>query len=135
MASPCNILIVDDSKDAADSLALLLRSYSQKEDLGYEVRCAYSAEEAYRIAANHQPDVVLLDLAMPIIHGYTVGKELMQLYPKCKVVAVTGLTQSHHVEESRENGFKYHLAKPVDPALLNSIVKEQCEDVHHCEHC
>ncbi len=137
MVSPCRILIIDDSKDAADSLMLLLRSYSKQHDLGYEIQCAYSADEARRVAVEFKPDVILLDLAMPIIDGYTVGKEMIAQYPKCRVVAITGLSHPNHVKQSRENGFKYHLLKPVDPDLLHAIVREQCEleRQHPCEEC
>src|SRR5688572_32368062 len=81
------VLVVDDNAPAADSLAKLLRL------LGHESRAAYDGEKAVSIAANWQPDLVILDLVMPELDGFEVLSQLRS-QPKttgAKFVALTGI--------------------------------------------
>jgi CheY-like chemotaxis protein len=109
--SALRILIVDDSRDGADSLAVMLRL------LGHESRTAYDGEEAVTRAAEFRPDVVLLDIGLPKLNGYEVCRRIRQ-QPWGKGIvlfAVTGWGQEEDRRRSREAGFDYHLVKPVDP--------------------
>jgi PAS domain S-box-containing protein len=112
------VLVVDDSKEAAQSLAFVLGRW------GYEARVAYGGEEALAEAAARRPDVVLLDIGMPSMDGYEVARRLRQAEGGGKVVlvAVTGYGQEEDRRRAREAGFDYHMVKPVDPGDLRELL-------------
>lgn len=126
----CKVLVVDDNQDAADSTAQVLQAY------GFELtRVAYSSAEVDAMidAELYRPDVILMDLAIPGESGYAIAARILVLHPKCKIVAVTGYGRREDQERTTIAGFTHHLVKPVDPKLLENIVRHQCEDAHHCE--
>jgi signal transduction histidine kinase/DNA-binding response OmpR family regulator len=111
------VLVVDDNCDAATTLAMLLEARQ------HEVQVANDGFAALDAAVSFQPDVVLLDIGLPGIDGFEVARRL-RLLPQTKdvlVVAVSGYGQDEDRQKSRQAGFDYHLVKPVDPALLQSI--------------
>jgi signal transduction histidine kinase/ActR/RegA family two-component response regulator len=118
---PRRLLIVDDRKDSADSLAMLMRL------AGHEVHTAYDGEEAIVAAENHVPEVVLLDIGMPRRNGYEACRHIRQ-QPWGRdmwLIALTGWGQEDDRRRTEEAGFDHHLVKPVDPdaliALLTSL--------------
>ncbi|MBA3596924.1 MAG: PAS domain S-box protein [Methylibium sp.] len=108
------ILVVDDNRDAAASLALMLGL------MGNEVRTAYDGAEALETAAAFLPDTVLLDIGMPRLSGYDVCRALRQQAwgRSILVLALTGWGQEEDRRKSHEAGFDGHLVKPVDPPAL-----------------
>ncbi|MGH8318125.1 MAG: ATP-binding protein [Steroidobacteraceae bacterium] len=112
------LLIADDNKDAADTLALLLSLE------GCDVRTAYSGHAAVSIAETFHPDVALLDIGMPEMDGFAAAKAIRRLHGGMKVclVAVTGWGQEHDKRRSFEAGFAMHLTKPVDPDRLRALL-------------
>jgi PAS domain S-box-containing protein len=113
-----NILVVDDNRDAAESLALLLRLS------GHEVRTAHDGVEAVETAAASRPEMVFLDIGMPKLNGYDVARKIRQ-EPWGKgvgLIAVTGWGQDEDRRRSQAAGFDHHLTKPVDPAALESLL-------------
>ena len=101
---------MDDNRDAADSLALLLRLSR------HEVWTAYDGGAALSLAAEHAPEVVLLDIGLPGMDGYEVARRLREL-PQTReslLVALTGYGQAEDRERSNAAGFDDHLVKPVD---------------------
>lgn len=126
----CKVLIVDDNRDAADSTAQVLQAY------GFELtRVAYSSAEVDAMidTEKYLPDVILMDLAIPGESGYDIAARILIFHPKCKIVAVTGYGRREDQERTTIAGFTHHLVKPVCPKLLETIVRHQCEDAHHCE--
>ena len=111
------VLVVDDNPDAADSLAMLLQA------LGNDVCVAYDGEEAVDKALQFSPEIVLLDIGLPKMHGYDVAKRIRDAQG-CAVmlVAVTGWGQEDDRRRSREAGFDYHFTKPVDPEDLARLI-------------
>jgi len=112
------ILVVDDNEDNAESLALLLRRH------GGEVRTAYDGQAALEAAHAFQPDVVLLDIGLPLLDGYSAARAIRER-PWGKgitLVAVTGWGQEHDRRLSQEAGFDAHLVKPVDHAALMKLL-------------
>jgi CheY-like chemotaxis protein len=112
-------LIVDDLKDSADSLAMLLGL------LGHEVHTAYDGAEGVAAAERFRPDVVLLDLGMPKLNGYDAcrcireqpwGKDMF-------LIAVSGWGQESDRRRAEEARFNRHLLKPVDPAELMKVIE------------
>jgi PAS domain S-box-containing protein len=109
----CKIVVADDNRDAADSLALMLRLK------GHEVRNARDGEEAVEAAEAFRPDVVLLDIGMPRLNGYEVARRIReQLWGKDMVlVALTGWGQDEDRRRSEEAGFDtLHQAGGPGPA-------------------
>jgi CheY-like chemotaxis protein len=108
------ILVVDDRPDAADSLAILLGV------LGHDVQVAYSGRCAVEKTAVTQFDVVLLDIAMPDLDGYSVAQRIREnsSSKESLVIAVTGFADDAHRQRSEKAGFDDYLVKPVDPIDL-----------------
>jgi CheY-like chemotaxis protein/two-component sensor histidine kinase len=115
---PLRVLVVDDNRDSADSLAMLL------ELKGHDVRVAYSAEEARAQVSNFTPDAALIDIAMPEIDGYAALRVLRAHAPLARTLfaAMTGFGQAADVELTRAAGFEMHLVKPVDVALFDQVL-------------
>ena len=112
------ILVVDDNQDNAESLAVLLKRG------GNEVRTAYDGMGAVSAAQSFQPDVVLLDIGLPVLDGYQAARAIRE-QPGGKditLVAVTGWGQEQDQRLSQEAGFDAHLVKPVDFATLNRLL-------------
>jgi CheY-like chemotaxis protein len=108
------ILVVDDNRDAVESLGLLLQVR------GHEVRAAHDGVAGLEAAASFRPDVALLDLGMPRLNGYDLARRLRgQAWGRGLVlIALTGWGQEDDRRRTREAGFDHHLVKPVDPDAL-----------------
>lgn len=116
-AHPLRVLVVDDSTDAAESLAKLLRL------AGHEVLVAHDGPEALEIVAAERPAVMLLDIGLPGMDGYEVCRRIRQQgFSDARIIAVTGYGQARDRERSREAGFDSHAVKPVDPSELMKLV-------------
>ena len=114
---PCRILVVDDSKDAAESMARLLRL------AGHEVLMAHDGQKALEIASRERPAIVLLDIGLPGMDGYEICRRLRQLdLEGTRIIAVTGYGQDRDRQRSREAGFDAHTVKPVDPSELLGLL-------------
>jgi CheY-like chemotaxis protein len=103
------ILVVDDGRDAADTLAHLLRG------LGHQAFTAYDGLAAIEATATHRPDVVLLDLSLPKLDGFEAAR-VIRAQPWGRdivLVAVTGWTREEDRRRALGHGFDHHLAKPV----------------------
>jgi CheY-like chemotaxis protein len=110
-------LVVDDNRDAADTLAMML------ELLGLEVRCLYEPSEFERSFAAFQPGVVFLDVGMPGRSGYDVAQALRST-PQGEgvmLVAVTGWGQPEDRRRTQEAGFDHHLVKPPELPAIQAI--------------
>jgi len=105
------VLVVEDNRDAADSLRLLLGLY------GYEVAVAYSGHDGVQAAVQGRPDVVLCDIGLPGLDGYAVARRLRQnpSTAKARLIAVTAYGRDEDRRRSHEAGFERHLVKPVGP--------------------
>ncbi len=114
------ILVVDDNRDSADSLAMLLKL------TGNETHTAYDGLEAVEAAATFQPDVVLLDIGLPKLNGYEAARKIReQPWGKNMVlVALTGWGQEEDRQKSKEAGFNAHMVKPVDLAALMKLLAD-----------
>ncbi|HET6329097.1 MAG TPA: ATP-binding protein [Planctomycetaceae bacterium] len=112
------ILVVDDNRDAADSLQTLLKF------LGAEVDVAYGGAEALSAIEEFHPAVVLLDLGMPEIDGYEVAKRVRQRteFDDVTLIALTGWGQEEDRRRAQNAGFDHHLVKPADITSLQSLL-------------
>jgi signal transduction histidine kinase/CheY-like chemotaxis protein len=118
LASSLRILVVDDNRDTADSLAMLLRSS------GSDVRTAYDGLEALEVANEFHPDVGLLDIGLPKADGHEVARRLrMESWGKqIRLIAITGWSSESDRARSADAGFDHHLVKPLDPSLLVELL-------------
>ncbi|WP_061125694.1 hybrid sensor histidine kinase/response regulator [Caballeronia catudaia] len=112
------VLVVDDNHDSADSMEMLL------EALGHNALKAYSGAEAIDIAASFRPELVLLDLSMPLVTGYEAIGRLRDVARNDALVvaAVTGFGQAEDRQRTQAAGFDAHLTKPVGLAELESVL-------------
>jgi CheY-like chemotaxis protein len=109
------ILVVDDNRDAADSLAMLCESE------GHVARVAYSSSEALDAAPQLQPDVALLDIGLPDIDGYELARRLRRKGETMPLlIAITGYGQAEDRLRAQSAGFDYHFVKPVN---VDSLLK------------
>jgi PAS domain S-box-containing protein len=116
--APRRLLIVDDSADAADSMAMMLRLR------GHDVNVARDGPAALALAASDPPDVALLDIGMPNMNGYELARRFREnpALENVLLVAVTGWGQDDDRRRTREAGFDFHLVKPVDVASLERAI-------------
>jgi len=117
-ATPRRILVVDDNRDSAESLADLLQL------IGHETHTAFDGLAAVGAAAAFQPDVVFLDIGLPKLNGYEAARQI-RTQPGGKglfLVALTGWGQDEDRRRSAEAGFNAHLVKPVDFATLTKLL-------------
>ncbi len=118
-ATPRRILVVDDNRDAAESLMTLL------EIAGHDVRFTLDGEAAIAIAERFRPDVMILDLGMPTVSGYDVARRILdrawgkQVY----LVALSGWGQEEERLRTRAAGFHAHFVKPIAPEALSRALE------------
>jgi signal transduction histidine kinase/DNA-binding response OmpR family regulator len=115
-AASFRVLVVDDNVDAAESLALLLRTMGQVVQTAFDGPAALEAAEAFG------PDVVLLDIGLPGMDGYEVAQELRRRgLGDVVLVALTGYGQQQDLARARAAGFDHHLVKPADISRLPEL--------------
>jgi signal transduction histidine kinase len=114
------ILVADDNKDAAETLAVLL------EFMGHEIRSVHDGQAAVQAAAEFRPDIVLLDIGMPQLNGYEACRRIRDGAGGAPIVivAVTGWGQPEDRRKSADAGFDHHMVKPLDLAALENLVRE-----------
>jgi signal transduction histidine kinase len=112
------ILVVDDKKDAADSLAVLLRL------TGHEVHTAYDGPTALEEARAFRPELMILDIGLPGLDGYEVARRVRQTpgLERVRLAALTGYGRPEDVARGRAAGFDHHLVKPADPQALRGLL-------------
>jgi CheY-like chemotaxis protein len=118
------VLVADDNKDAATTLAALL------ELNGYEAVTAFSGLDALAAGARSKPRAVLLDIGMPDLSGYDVARRIRQEAwgRHAFLVALTGWGQAHDKAAARAAGFDEHLTKPVDPPQIEELLRKAVSD-------
>jgi CheY-like chemotaxis protein len=116
---PQRILVVDDNRDAADTLAMLLQF------LDYDVRTAYDGQQAVEVAEQFQPHLVILDIHMPVMNGYEAARHLRGRSgsQRTVLVALTAVATPEAQSKAMQAGFDIHLAKPVDGGELATLLE------------
>ncbi len=114
------VLVVDDNRHAAESLAVLLRLW------GHEATLAHDGPATLEAVETSRPQVVLLDIGLPYMNGYEVARRLRRRrdLPDLVLVAMTGYGQDEDRQRSIEAGFDHHLVKPIDLEALRSLLGE-----------
>jgi DNA-binding response OmpR family regulator len=112
---PFRVLVVEDNQDGADSLAMVLRAW------GYQVRVAYDAPSALADIAAFLPDVVLSDIGMPGMSGFSLAERLAG--KGVLLIAITAYGDEVSRKTSQEVGFARHFVKPVDLDSLYAVLE------------
>ena len=117
---PCRILVVDDNRDAAQSLAVMLRLSGGE----VEVETAHDGAQALRIAERFRPSLVLMDIGMPGMSGFDVARRIRSQPwgSRVRLVAQTGWGQDQDRQRAHEAGFDEHLTKPIDYLALMQLM-------------
>jgi CheY-like chemotaxis protein len=112
------VLLVDDNRDGADTMAMLLELH------GHEVQVAYDGLEGVRAALAQAPDVVLCDIGLPGLDGFGVARALRQnpSTARARLIAITAYGSEQTKRLCHEAGFERHFIKPVDPGVLASLL-------------
>ncbi|MGZ2749507.1 PAS domain-containing hybrid sensor histidine kinase/response regulator [Burkholderia stagnalis] len=123
-AAPLRIVVVDDNRDAADTLAILLRVK------GHAPHAAYDARHALALAQEHVPHLMLLDLSMADVDGFALLRALRSIdaLRRTRFVAVSGLAQPSDRLRTARAGFDDHLVKPVEMATLDALLQRVAHD-------
>ncbi|MDB6087731.1 MAG: two-component hybrid sensor and regulator [Gammaproteobacteria bacterium] len=112
------LMVIDDNKDAAESMSMLLELW------GHEVLCAYDGRTALTAAAKYHPDAVFLDIGLPEMDGYEIAERLREQPESARaiLIAITGYSQDEDRRRSRDAGIDHHLVKPVAPEALHNLL-------------
>jgi CheY-like chemotaxis protein len=113
------VLVVDDNRDAADTLCALVGMW------GHTARAAYDGAEALATARAFRPDCLFLDIGLPGSDGYSVARQLRRDpdLGRAKLVALTAYSSEDHARRAREAGFDHYLVKPADPKDVEGLLE------------
>ena len=112
--------MVDDNEDSAELLREMLQW------VGHEVAVAHDGPSALAVAEQFVPEVALLDIGLPVMDGYELGRRLhaMPQGARCRLVALSGYGQDRDRARSRASGFETHLVKPIDGWALQVVASD-----------
>lgn len=119
-AQKYRVVVADDNRDFADSLAMMLRI------MGCDAAAAYNGEDALRLAFERRAQVVVLDIGMPKLTGYDAARAIRQ-QPwgrEIILVAISGWGEEEDRRTALEAGFDHHLTKPVNPAFFETLLAQ-----------
>jgi CheY-like chemotaxis protein len=117
--SSCRILVADDNRDVADSIAILLRME------GHEVTVVNDGPSALKAITETSPHIALLDIGLPHLDGYEIAARVrQQLGSEVMLVAITGWGQATDKAHALAAGFDRHYTKPVEPDVIATLCQE-----------
>jgi signal transduction histidine kinase len=116
-AAGLRVLVVDDNRDSAKTMSFLVRR------MGHQVRTAFDGGEAIEAAVEFHPDVVLLDLGLPVVDGFEAARRIRATSADPPIlVALTGWGQEEDRRRTKSAGFDHHLVKPIDRRTLQGLL-------------
>jgi CheY-like chemotaxis protein/two-component sensor histidine kinase len=123
-AASRSVLVVDDNRDAADSLAFLVETF------GHTAEVAYDGPSAIDKAHSHPPDIVLCDLGLPGMTGFDVARAILSKQKDIRIIAVTGHTRPEDRAQAAAAGFDGYVAKPPQPEAIRELLLEPLPSLH-----
>ena len=123
-AASHSILIIEDDAGAAEALERRLTSQ------GYDVRTAATGNQGLLLAKTDRPDLVILDLGLPDVDGFTVCQDLADSPETCgiPVIVLSGMARPDVIRRSRAAGCQFYVRKPYDPSALLILVERAIEE-------
>jgi len=117
----CRVLLIEDNVDAAESLRDVIDMIG-----GHEVFVAHDGEAGIAAAREHEPNVILCDLGLPVIDGYEVARRIRSdgIAAGARLIALTGYASAEDIERAIRAGFDYHMPKPPDIDRVLSLVAD-----------
>ena len=117
-AKALRVLVVDDNRDSADTLALLVKLQ------GHKAFVAYASREGIRLAATVLPDLVIHDIELPDMDGYTAARRLREDLSRQRTmfVALTAYSASLDIQRAKDAGFHHHIVKPMSYEALQELL-------------
>ncbi len=114
------VLVVDDERDGADAVAMFFQS------LGHETATAHNGLEALEISTRFKPDVVILDIEMPLMDGFQAARCLRERSNGVQplLIAVTAIASADVATRAKNSGFDFYMAKPADLGKLRVLVDQ-----------
>lgn len=121
--SPLKILVVDDRADTAKTLSLLLQLD------GHDARPAFNGAEGLEAAEDFAPDVVFLDLGLPVMDGYEVAERIRQMaaLDHTMLIALTGYSPSERGDRHRQSNFDHYLLKPAKITDIRDLLVQAAQ--------
>jgi CheY-like chemotaxis protein len=115
-----SVLVVEDDADTADSMAMMLQLYA------YDVKVVRDGALALQVVLEDLPDVVLLDIGLPKLNGWQLAKAIRchNVRKRPFLIAISGYGMQADQVRSREAGIDLHLVKPVEPEMLEQILRK-----------
>jgi signal transduction histidine kinase/ActR/RegA family two-component response regulator len=115
-----NVLVVEDNRESADTLATYLRAQ------GHTVHVAYDGGAGLQAALRERPEAILCDVGLPVMDGYALARALRNepTLANCLLVAVTGYGESRDMERGQQAGFDHYLVKPADPEEIAQLLTQ-----------
>jgi CheY-like chemotaxis protein len=124
---PLRVLVVDDCRDNADSLQVLLTQW------GFDARSTYDVAAAVVTAESFRPDVVVADIAMPVASGLELANRLRDAERRPDLlIAISGYADEAHRSAAAQAGFDFYLVKPPDLAQLRDLLDSARRVAGHC---
>ncbi len=114
--APRRLLVVDDNRDAAVTMAMLLKL------AGHQTSVAHNGKDTLAMLDDVQPEVVLLDIGLPEMDGYELARRIRAIRDDVCLIAVSGYGQAEDRVRSRAAGFDEHFIKPVDSEVLLAFI-------------
>ena len=124
-AGRSRVLIVEDNPDAAEMLDVAVSH------LGHETRQAHDGASAITVATQFVPDVILLDIGLPIVNGYAVARALRARpeFAHVHLAAITGWGQDEDRRKAREAGCDSHFTKPLSPEAMEDLLARVAQNL------
>ncbi len=121
--SGLRVLVVEDNRDYADSLAQFLDSY------GFDVRVAYDGLDGVAAALENPPDAILCDINLPRANGFEVAKSVRAALPEPPLmIAITAKNERDLIGSAGAAGFDYYFLKPVEPTEIGGLLLDYVFD-------
>jgi DNA-binding response OmpR family regulator len=118
------ILIIEDDEQLAEPLAIRLRGQ------GYEVSTAHTGQDGWQLAISERPDLILLDIRLPDVDGFTLCGQLADSSDTCHipVIIVSGMERPDIIRRCRKAGSQYFIRKPYDPNALLVLIRNALDE-------
>ena len=116
------VLIAEDNRDGAESLRQVVEAW------GHQAQVVFDGQAAVMLAQAYRPDVVILDINMPVMDGYKAAKLLRDAHEQVLLIAMTGAPMAETRALAREAGFHHHFSKPIELPDLNRLLDSDTLD-------